>query len=214
MQAVNSSMKVVQDSELLAWVNIQHMFDKLQCHERGVAAGRSACKSTFNKNRNLWWLTGAGYLVGVYRFPSCCADPDFLHPDIYACIVQRQQQLSALHHSPLEMHFAPGTDLAPGNFLCINYARKVLGWGASWDGTERCRGSRVYWDRFVTDNTFKSRVIFYGEFTINLLYKSRVKRWCTVCKDQRAPSSHLYASPSVSRPPSLVVAFPSQPIHI
>jgi hypothetical protein len=47
--------------------------------------------------------------VGVYRFPSCCADPAFLHPDICACIVQRQQQLSALQYSPLEMHFAPGT---------------------------------------------------------------------------------------------------------
>ena len=47
--------------------------------------------------------------MGVYLFPSRCADPAFLHPDICACIVQRQQQLSALHCSPLEMHFAPGT---------------------------------------------------------------------------------------------------------
>jgi len=47
--------------------------------------------------------------VGVYRLPSRCADSAFLHPDICARIVQRQQQLSALHRSPLEMHFAPGT---------------------------------------------------------------------------------------------------------
>ena len=47
--------------------------------------------------------------MGVYRFPSRYDYPAFLHADICACIVQCQQQLSALHYSPLEMHLAPGT---------------------------------------------------------------------------------------------------------
>jgi hypothetical protein len=49
--------------------------------------------------------------VGIYRFLSRCANvnPAFLQPVICARIVQRQQQLSALHYSVLETHFAPGT---------------------------------------------------------------------------------------------------------
>ena len=33
--------------------------------------------------------------MGVYRFPSCCADPAFFHPDICACIVQRHNAPAA-----------------------------------------------------------------------------------------------------------------------
>jgi hypothetical protein len=49
--------------------------------------------------------------MGISLIPSDHADFAFLNPDICACIVQRQQQLSALHYSTLEMHFAPGSQV-------------------------------------------------------------------------------------------------------
>jgi hypothetical protein len=128
MQAVNPSMKVVQGSELLASVNnllglsstclINFNVTSAERRRDAPPAGPPLTRIETcddSQARDILWGS-TGFPVAVLIPFSC-----ILTSMLASCSV-RQQQLSALHYSPLEMHFAPGTDLATEKFLCINYA--------------------------------------------------------------------------------------------